>query len=94
MRILLIGATGQLGGDIIRNNRDFDIVAPDRKLLDLLRPEQLENQVRSVTLKNLVPPHRDEAVAIAGGTIVWARFALTVEPDAVVVIDPGGYRYF
>ena len=41
MKILLIGATGQLGGDILRNNQAHDILAPDRNALDLSRPEQM-----------------------------------------------------
>ena len=48
MKILLIGATGQLGGDIVRNNRDHEIVAPGRNHLDLLQPGQIEGQVRDV----------------------------------------------
>lgn len=46
MRILLIGSTGQLGGDILRNNREHDIIAPGRDQLDLARPDQVEMQVR------------------------------------------------
>jgi dTDP-4-dehydrorhamnose reductase len=38
MRILLIGATGQLGGDLVRNNPGHEIVAPGRGELDLARP--------------------------------------------------------
>jgi dTDP-4-dehydrorhamnose reductase len=38
MKILLIGATGQLGGDLLRNNPGHEIVAPDRSKLDLARP--------------------------------------------------------
>jgi dTDP-4-dehydrorhamnose reductase len=37
MRILLIGASGQLGGDLVRNNPGHDIVAPARAQLDLAR---------------------------------------------------------
>ena len=48
MRILLVGATGQLGGDIVRNNRDHEIVTPGRDQLDLMRPDQIENQMRDV----------------------------------------------
>lgn len=40
MKILLIGATGQLGGDLLRNNPGHEIVAPDRDLLDLARPAE------------------------------------------------------
>jgi dTDP-4-dehydrorhamnose reductase len=47
MKILLIGATGQLGGDIVRNNQDHDITAPDRAQLDLARPEQIREYVRA-----------------------------------------------
>lgn len=35
MKILLIGKTGQLGGDILKNNTKHDIYAPDRNELDL-----------------------------------------------------------
>jgi dTDP-4-dehydrorhamnose reductase len=37
MKILLIGATGQLGGDLQRNNPGHEIVAPAREELDLAR---------------------------------------------------------
>jgi dTDP-4-dehydrorhamnose reductase len=35
VKILLIGATGQLGSDLLRNNRAHDIAAPDRSRVDL-----------------------------------------------------------
>ncbi len=35
MKILLIGKTGQLGGDILRNNEVHEIYAPDRTTLDI-----------------------------------------------------------
>ena len=38
MKILLIGATGQLGGDLLRNNPGHEMVAPGRDALDLARP--------------------------------------------------------
>jgi len=41
MRILLIGRTGQLGGDLLRHNSGHEIVAPDRGELDITRPEQV-----------------------------------------------------
>ena len=41
MKVLLIGATGQLGGDLLRNNVAHEIVAPGRDVLDLARPAQL-----------------------------------------------------
>lgn len=36
MKILLIGKTGQLGGDLLRNNNTHNIFAPDRSELDIL----------------------------------------------------------
>ena len=48
MRILLIGSTGQLGGDILRSNRGHDIVAPDRNTLDLARPAQMAEYIRAL----------------------------------------------
>jgi dTDP-4-dehydrorhamnose reductase len=41
MRILLIGATGQLGGDLVRCNPGHEIIAPTRAELDLERLEGL-----------------------------------------------------
>lgn len=37
MKVLLIGATGQLGGDLLRNNPGHEIVAARREDLDLAR---------------------------------------------------------
>ncbi len=48
MKILLIGATGQLGGDILRNNPGHEIIAPGRDQLDLQHIEQLEKGVRDI----------------------------------------------
>ena len=48
MKILLIGATGQLGGDILRNNPGHEIIAPGRDQLDLQHMEQLEKNVRDI----------------------------------------------
>lgn len=47
MKLLLIGAAGQLGGDLLRNNPGHDIAAPARDALDLTRPGQLAGFVRS-----------------------------------------------
>ena len=46
MRILLIGATGQLGSDLIRNNPGHHIIAPPRMELDLTRSETIAPTVR------------------------------------------------
>ena len=46
MKILLIGATGQLGGDLLRNNPGHDILAPGRDELDLSRPERIDAVIR------------------------------------------------
>lgn len=46
MKILLIGATGQLGGDLLRNNREHEIHAPGRDDFDLDRPDQMAAAVR------------------------------------------------
>ena len=40
MKILLIGATGQLGGDLLRNNPGHEIVAPSRQQFDLSRSSE------------------------------------------------------
>jgi dTDP-4-dehydrorhamnose reductase len=46
MKLLLIGATGQLGGDLLRNNTKHEIHAPGRDELDLARPDQVAAVVR------------------------------------------------
>jgi dTDP-4-dehydrorhamnose reductase len=42
MRILLIGASGQLGGDLVRNAGRHDIIAPTREQLDVAKPEEVQ----------------------------------------------------
>ena len=46
MKLLLIGATGQLGGDLLRNNTKHEIQAPGREELDLARPDQAAAVIR------------------------------------------------
>ena len=46
MRILLIGATGQLGSDLIKNNPGHQIVAPKRSELDLTRGAMINAAIR------------------------------------------------
>jgi dTDP-4-dehydrorhamnose reductase len=45
MKILLIGATGQLGGDLLRNNPGHEILAPGRERFDLARPGEAARAV-------------------------------------------------
>lgn len=47
MKLLLIGGTGQLGGDILRNRGEHEIQAPSRTELDLTRPAQIAAAVKS-----------------------------------------------
>ena len=48
LKILLIGATGQLGGDLIRNNPGYEFIAPDRQELDLARPAEAAAMVEAL----------------------------------------------
>lgn len=48
MRILLIGATGQLGGDLLRNNPGHEILAPSREQLDLVRAGEAARLIERV----------------------------------------------
>jgi dTDP-4-dehydrorhamnose reductase len=47
MKILLIGATGQLGGDLLRNNTSHQIEAPTRDELDLARAAEAGDAIRA-----------------------------------------------
>ena len=60
MKILLIGATGQLGGDLLRNNPGHEIIAPGREALDLARQGEaarLIAQMRPDTVINCAAFH-------------------------------------
>jgi dTDP-4-dehydrorhamnose reductase len=60
MKILLIGATGQLGGDLLRNNSGHEITAPGREALDLARQGEaarLIAQLRPDTVINCAAFH-------------------------------------
>jgi dTDP-4-dehydrorhamnose reductase len=46
MRILLIGASGQLGADLVNNNPGHHIVAPDREELDVTRNDAIVAAIR------------------------------------------------
>lgn len=48
MRILLIGATGQLGRDLLHNNPGHDLIAPDRTVVDLERMSEAATLIRSL----------------------------------------------
>lgn len=45
MKILLIGKSGQLGGDLIRNNPGHEIIAPGRDELDLADGESIDRMI-------------------------------------------------
>jgi dTDP-4-dehydrorhamnose reductase len=47
VRIVLIGASGQLGGDLLRHNRVHAIDAPGRDRVDLARPGPLAEYLRA-----------------------------------------------
>jgi dTDP-4-dehydrorhamnose reductase len=46
MRILLIGSSGQLGSDLIKNNPSHDIVAPDKTELDVTRSDTIAAAIK------------------------------------------------
>lgn len=48
MKILLIGATGQLGADLVRNNPGHEIQAPPRDELDLTSSDQARNRIQKL----------------------------------------------
>jgi len=61
VKILLIGRTGQLGSDLVRNNPGHEIVAPGRDQLDLARPGEAAGfveRLRPDLVINCVAFHR------------------------------------
>lgn len=47
MKILLVGKTGQLGGDILKNGVKHEIYAPGRDVLDIASKEVIESVIRN-----------------------------------------------
>lgn len=45
MKLLLIGRTGQLGGDLLRNGGEHEWIAPGRDELDVERPDQVRSAI-------------------------------------------------
>jgi len=54
MKILLIGATGQLGGDLLRNNVGHDIIAPWRSEVDVADSGSVERALRATRAEVLI----------------------------------------
>ncbi|MHB8846767.1 MAG: sugar nucleotide-binding protein, partial [Nitrospirota bacterium] len=48
MKILLIGRTGQLGSDLIRNRGTHEIIAPGRDELDIADIIAVERALRTI----------------------------------------------
>jgi len=48
MKILLIGATGHLGGDLVRNNPGHEIIAPGRRELDVCDRKQISTMMSAL----------------------------------------------
>lgn len=49
MRVLLIGKTGQLGESLIRLNKDHEIIAPSRELLDLRDVNSIRKSISTIS---------------------------------------------
>ncbi len=47
MKILLIGKTGQLGGDILKNGVKHEIYAPERSVLDIESKDEIEKAIKA-----------------------------------------------
>lgn len=47
MKLLLIGKTGQLGSDILRNVKEYEIYAPERDVLDIGSRKAVEDMMES-----------------------------------------------
>ncbi|WP_047517733.1 dTDP-4-dehydrorhamnose reductase [Methylophilus sp. Q8] len=54
MKILLIGKSGQLGSSILQANKDFDILAPDRAVLDIDNFDSVENIINNFRPKVVI----------------------------------------
>ena len=57
MKILLIGATGQLGADLVRNNPGHDVRAPSHSELDLVNAAGAIGQIKPDAVINCAAFH-------------------------------------
>src|SRR5437588_103829 len=67
------------------------LIGPRRRLA--IGDRHAQDQVRPFALEQLVLLHFDEAVAIARRAAVGARLAVTGQPHAHAIVDPGGNRH-
>ena len=103
MKILLIGATGQLGGDILRNNEGHDIHAPRRENLELAQPHGFAALVRDMrpevvincaAFHNVLLCEKDPAQAfLINCTAVHCLAALCVDIGALLVTFSTDYVF-
>ncbi len=50
MRVLLIGATGQLGSDIVRNNPGHELISPSKRDFDLTSGRNIAGKIREANV--------------------------------------------
>jgi dTDP-4-dehydrorhamnose reductase len=79
-RILLLGGTGQIGGDLRPLLDQFQVHTPDRRQLDLSRPESIRECVRSFAPQMILNAAAYTAVDRAESEVDLAAAINTVAP--------------
>jgi dTDP-4-dehydrorhamnose reductase len=88
-RILLTGATGQVGGALLKTLKSFgDVIAPDRAMMDLANATSIRETIRSVRPRWIVNPAAYTAVDKAESE---SDLAYAINAEAVKIIGEEAY---
>ncbi len=83
-RILLTGATGQVGGELLKTLKSLgDVVAPDRMTMDLANSDSIRQTIRAIRPRWIVNPGAYTAVDKAEGE---PHLAYAINAEAVKTI--------
>ena len=88
-RILLTGATGQVGGELLKTLKSLgDVVAPDRMTMDLANSDSIRETIRAIRPRWIVNPGAYTAVDKAEGE---PHLAYAINAEAVKTIGEEAY---
>ena len=95
MKILLIGKTGQLGGDLIKNNTGHEIYAPGRELIEISSPETVSSAINyfnpdilinTAAFHNLPACEQDPCKAFSINCIAVRNMALQCRQQGIIFL--------